>query len=199
MISFEEIRKIFIENDGIARTSDIIGKGFHNRHINTFINEGKIIRLKRGVYQWIEGGEKEEVEILFRLFPEAIICMDSALYYHGYTDRTPGCWHIAVDRDENKRKYRIDFPVVKIYFVKAQYLEIGVESGCINGTRVKVFDKERIICDVIRYSNKLDKELVNKAIQSYLKDPEKNISRLVNYAKRLRAYKKVQHWMGVWL
>ncbi|MBZ4656512.1 MAG: Transcriptional regulator, AbiEi antitoxin [Petroclostridium sp.] len=56
MIPYRGIKKIFVENNGIARTADIIAQGFHNRHIDIFIDEEKIIRIKRGVYQWIEEG-----------------------------------------------------------------------------------------------------------------------------------------------
>lgn len=199
MASNRKIKQIFTNKNGVVRTNEIVAEGFHNRDIDVLINENKIIRLKRGVYQWIAEGEPEEAEVLYQLFPEAVICMDSALYYHGYTDRTLDRWHIAVDRDSNKSKFKIGYPFIKVYFVKREYLKTGVESGDIDGISLKIFNKERTICDVIRYANKLDKELVNKAIQAYLKDPEKNISRLIDYAKKLRAYNKLQLWMGVWL
>jgi len=199
MISYQKIKKIFMQNNGVARTADIVAQGYHNRLLNVLVNENKIIRLKRGVYQWIAGGETEEAEVLCQLFPGAVICLHSALYYHGYTDRTPDCWHLAVDRDSNKSKFKICYPKIKTYFIKKEYLKIGAEEGKINGIPLKIFNKERTICDVIRYANKLDNELVNKAIKAYLKDPGRNISKLLDYAKKIRTYKKVRLWMGVWL
>lgn len=199
MVSRNKIEKFFYQKNGIAKTSDIVAKGFHNRDIDVLINENKIIRLKRGVYLWIAEEEPEGVVVLNRIFPDSVICMDSALYYHGYTDRTPDRWHIAVDRDSNKSKFKINYPRIFVYFVKKKYLEMGVESVEISGISVKIYNKERTICDVIRYTNKLDKELVNKAIQAYIRDPERNITLLVDYAKKLRAYSKLQLWMGVWL
>ena len=47
--------------------------------------------------------------------------------------------------------------------------------------------------------NRMDKEIFNKAIQSYVKDPQKNIPNLMEYAKILRVQKKVKDLIGVWL
>ena len=47
--------------------------------------------------------------------------------------------------------------------------------------------------------NKMDKEIFNKAIQSYVKDPKKNIPNLMQYAKELRVQKRVRDLIGVWL
>ena len=68
-----------------------------------------------------------------------------------------------------------------------------------NGTMIRIYDKERTICDTLRYANKLDREVFNTAIQSYVKDKEKKILKLMEYAKILRVTKKVKNYLGVWL
>jgi len=198
MISYEEIKKIFIESNGIVGTGDLIKQGITIRHLNKLIDEDKLQRIKKGVYQLVEQDVEESV-ILFNLVPEAILCMESALYYHGYTDRAPNCFHIAVDRDSNKRKYKIDYPIVKPYYVEAKYLEIGLMEGEINDIKVRVYDKERTICDVLRFVNKMDREIFNKALQNYIKDDTKNIQRLIDYSKEFKVYNKMKMWIGVWL
>ena len=47
--------------------------------------------------------------------------------------------------------------------------------------------------------NKIDRVIFNKAIQGYVKDPQKNIPNLIEYAKALRVEKRVKEWIGVWL
>jgi hypothetical protein len=46
---------------------------------------------------------------------------------------------------------------------------------------------------------KMDKEIFNKAIQSYITDRERNIPRLSEYAKKLRVMQKVKMILGVWM
>ena len=68
-----------------------------------------------------------------------------------------------------------------------------------NGTMIRIYDKERTICDTLRYANKLDREVFNIAIQRFVKDKEKRILTLMEYAKILRVTKKVKNYLGVWL
>lgn len=195
---YNKLKNIFEKNMGIAKRSDIDEIGIPYRQLTKFIKNGTIIRLKRGVYQWLEGIDKDEMEILFELIPEAILCRESALLYHGYTDRTPHYLNIALKRDSNKSKAKLSYPLVKAYYLDPQYLDVGLMEGDINGISVRVYNKERTICDVLKYSNKLDQEIINKAIQAYVKDPEKNISLLIDYGNILRVSKKIQTQLGVW-
>lgn len=45
-----------------------------------------------------------------------------------------------------------------------KYLDIGITNGNINDVSIRVYDRERCICDLIRYANKFDREMVNQAI-----------------------------------
>lgn len=65
--------------------------------------------------------------------------------------------------------------------------------------QVRIYDKDRLICDCLRYRNKMDKEIFNKAIQNYIADPGKNIPNLLAYASALRVKTPVKELIGVWL
>ena len=64
---------------------------------------------------------------------------------------------------------------------------------------LKVFDRDRLICECIKHENKMDREIYNKAIQAYIHDGKKNITNLLDYAKRRNIHKKVRERIGVWL
>ena len=68
-----------------------------------------------------------------------------------------------------------------------------------DGNPVRIYDKERTICDCMRYMGKMNREIFNKAIQGYIMDSEKNIPRLLEYAKKLRVMQKVKMIIGVWM
>jgi len=125
--------------------------------------------------------------------------MDTALFYYGYSDRTPNAWHLAVSKDSGKSRFKIDYPSVRPYFVEPYLLNLGLTSGDIDSNPVRIYDKERTICDCLRYRNKMDREIFVKAIQGYVNDTSKNIPRLMNYAKKLRATNTVKNLVGVWL
>ena len=199
MEKYEKIKEIFQCQNGIVNASDITSHGIHSNYLDKLCQKGVISKIKRGVYEWVEDGTKDDLEIIFRLFPDCVICMHSALSYYGYTDRTPDTWHLAFDRDINKKSLKINYPPIKPYFLEPHILELGIAQEVMYRRIVRIYDRERTLCDVFRYSNKIDKELMNKAIQGYLKDSSRDIRKLISYAKQLRVYKKVQQWIGVWL
>ena len=125
--------------------------------------------------------------------------MDTALRYYGYSDRTPLEWHLAVSKDSCKTRFNIDYPFVKPYYVKSTILELGLIERVMDGHKVQIYDKDRVICDCLRYRNKMDKEIFNKAIQNYIADPGKNIPNLLAYASALRVKTPVKELIGVWL
>lgn len=133
------------------------------------------------------------------MFPDEIMCMDTALYYYRYSDRMPLAWHLAVSKDKNKTRFDIDYPFTRPYFVEPSIFKMGTVDGEMDGNPIRLYDKERAICDCLRYMGKMDKEIFNKAILSYISDSEKNIPRLTEYAKKLHVMQKVQTIIGVWL
>lgn len=193
------IRRIFETNGNIMKTSELSAAKIYYKDIQDLLNEGIIDKLKQGFYYLVDDDDLSEIRIIKRLYPDAIICLHSALYYHGYSDRTPSEWHLAVNKDISKYKLKIDYPFVKIYMLEKHLLEIGLSEIEIDGNKARIFDKERTICDCLRYIGKMDKEIFNKAIQYYIRDPKKNIPNLMKYAKQLRVEKKVKDLIGVWL
>jgi predicted transcriptional regulator of viral defense system len=195
----DEIRRMFDAHDGMLRTKDLYaGKIFYN-DIQQFVADGIIEKIRYGYYQWADEDNPSEVRIIIHLFPDGILNMDTALFYHGYSDRTPLAWHIAVSKDSGKSRFRIDYPFVRPYYVEPDILNLGLTSGEIDGNPVRIYDKERTICDCLRYRNKMDREIFNKAIQGYVQDSSKNIPRIMNYAVPLRVLSAVKNLIGVWL
>ncbi len=99
----------------------------------------------------------------------------------------------------SRSRTNIDYPFVKAYRVEPVLVPLGETKGSINFVDVRIYDRDRTICDVLRNMNKMDKEIFNKAIQGYVKDPKKNIPNLMEYAKVLRMQKRVKELIGVWL
>lgn len=199
MIDYSRIIKKFKEHNGVMKTSELNNIGFNSRYILHLLNEGKIIKLKKGVYQLSDDIDTADEVIIAKLFPKAVIYLNSALLYYGYTDRIPSSWQIAVDKDIAKSQFKITYPIITPFYLEKKFMSIGVNEYCRDNVKIKIFDKERTICDVLRYEKKLDKEVFNRAIQSYIKDKEKNINKLMEYGKILRVVNKIKVYIGVWV
>lgn len=191
--------KIFLDYNFTMTTAQLNKEKLYYRDIQRMLDEGLIEKVKRGYYHWIEDYGTSEVALINSLFPDAVLCMETALFYYKYSDRNPAEWNITVDKNTSRQRTKIDYPFVKAYRVEPALLSLGETNGIIEFTNVRIYDRDRTICDVLRNMSKMDKEIFNKAIQSYVKDTQKNIPNLMEYAKALRVQKKVNDLIGVWL
>ena len=195
----KEIRQIFDEHGGMLRTRELYARKVFYHDVQQLVRDGLIEKIRYGYYQWVDEDNPSEARLINQLFPDGILNMDTALFYYGYSDRTPNAWHLAVSKDSGKSRFKIDYPFVRPYFVEPALLSLGLTSGDIDGNPVRIYDKERTICDCLRYRNKMDREIFVKAIQRYVNDTSKNIPRMMHYAKKLRAANTVKNLVGVWL
>ena len=195
----DEYKKIFERYGGMMRTKDLQKEKIQYRTLQRLIDQEVVEKVRYGYYQWINPEDFSEVGTVIRLFPDAVFCMETALRYYEYSDRTPAEWHLAVSKDSGKSRFKIDYPFVKPHYMEPSWLEVGLTSGTMDGHKIRIYDKDRVICDCLRYRNKMDKEIFNKAVQRYIADPEKSIPHLLEYAEVLRVKKIVKELIGVWL
>ena len=199
MCEINTAKTIFDLYGGIMKTSELTKEKIYYADVANLIRAGVVEKIRRGYYQWVDNDNFSEAVTISKLFPDGILCMDTALRHYGYSDRTPAQWHIAVSKFSNRTRFKIDYPFVKPYFVAPDVLEIGLCEQEIDGNKVRMYDKERVICDCLRYRNKMDKEIFNKAIQGYVSDTSKSIPKLMEYSVPLRCQKLVKDLIGVWL
>ncbi len=193
------IRRIFKEHNNVMTTAELSNNKIFYADIQNLLRDGKIEKVRRGYYHYIEDFSGSEVSIINRLFPDAVLCMETALFYYGYSDRNPAEWNIAIDKNTSRYRTKIDYPFIKDYRLDSAIIKLGESQGTIDGEHVRIYDRERTICDVLHNMSKMDKEIFNKAITSYVNDSKKNIPNLLEYAKVLRVSKKVRDLIGVWL
>ena len=189
-----------LSKQDLIRTSELNGLSVYSKEISELVKGGYIERVKQGYYRIVEHSEDHsEAKLISQLYPDGIICMVSALFYYGYTDRTPINWDIAIDRNTSKARFNIDYPYVKPYYIDKAHLEYGVMQGQYEDCVLKIFDRDRLICECIKHENKMDREIYNKAIINYINDSHKNVTNLLEYAKKRNIHKKVRERIGVWL
>lgn len=199
MNKLDAIKNAVKNNGGIVKTSQLNEIGIENYEIARMCDNGELERVKHGYYQLANRTEISEEKMIATFLTDGIVCMESALFYYGYSDKTPLVWTIAVSRNISKSKVKIENFPCKIYFVQDDKLEIGKTEGIFNGVELAVYDRERTICDCFKYKSKMDNEVFNKAINAYVADDKKNLRNLSKYAKEMKVYKKVTELMEVML
>ena len=192
-------RNVIESKGGIAKSADFVAAGIRAVDVVSLCNAGYLDRVRHGYYQIAEQSEAMEEQMLAALIPQGIVCVESALFYYGYSDFTPRKWSVAVPRTISRTKLDVDTLPLQTYFVQQDLYELGKTTGDFHGVTLPVYDRERTICDCFKYRSRLDTELFSKALNAYVNDPQKNLSNLSIYAKKLRVYKKVVELMEVLL
>lgn len=194
------INEVFHTVGEIAKKSDFISAGLKDQDVYTLFNQGYIERVRKGYYKLSAGDEPKEELLLSKLMTQGIVCMESALFYYGYSDFAPREWTIAVPRAFSRTVKTLQEEVpVKAYYVQNDMYHLGEATGSFNGVTLPVYDRERTICDCFKYRTKLDNEIFNMAVNTYVSDSNRNLANLSKYAKEMGIYKRMMNVMEVLL
>lgn len=192
------IQKEMEANGGLLKTAQLYQLHVDYRKIQSFVEEGILERVKNGYYGMGFSGLPEE-DMVAELFADGVLCLESALYYQGYIAMPPAYWHIAVDKNTSKSRFKMKYPLVQPYYAEPEVLELGVETVSVGKKEMKVYNKERMICDCLKFEEKLDRNVLQQALLMYIRESGKDIQRLMEYARVRKVTQKVQNRIGVWL
>lgn len=199
MTKKELAKQTMLASYGIVKTADLISAGLSKSDISVLHGTGYLERVRHGFYRLMENTSISEELLLKIVVPEGIVCVESALFYFGYSDFSPRIWSIAVPRTISRTKLKVDALPLKAYYIPKEHYEMGKSTGDFNGVELDVYDRERTLCDCFKYRSRLDNETFNKAVHAYVADESKNLSNLSVYAKELGVYRKVSELMEVLL
>ena len=195
---FNKIEKIFKKNKGYARTKDIVNAGIHKYYLYELVEEDKISKIKRGLYRWndYEINSLNELVEVNKIVQKGVICLLSALSYYEITTYNPWEYYIAIHRDEFKPKLP-DYPPINIFYFADKQYNTGIKEISIEGNTVRIYNLEKTICDCIRFRNKIGNDVVKEAIYEYLRKKDKDIDKLLDYARITGAYSIVKKYLDV--
>lgn len=157
---------------------ELIEKGLNKYQIEKKVNNKELFKISKGIYSDEE--YPSDLSIIVKKYPMAIMTLNSAFYYYELTDKIPEHYYIATDR----KFYAITENCVKQIFMDKKFLEIGLTKCKIEDTEINIYDKERMLIELIRYKTKLPYELYKDVINNYRKiKNELNFIKVYNYAK----------------
>lgn len=185
-------------NGGIMKTSQLYELSMDYRKIQQFVQEGILERVKNGYYS-LGFTRKTEESMVSGLFPDGVLCLETALFYQGYLETRPACWQIAVDKNTSKSRFKMNYPPVQPYYIEPDVLMMGAEEFSLGDGKMFIYNKERLICDCLKFEEKLEREVLQQSLRKYIDEPAKDAQKLMEYAKFRKVTQKVQNRIGVWL
>ncbi len=182
-----KIEKIFYEHLGYATCTQLTNSGIDSRTVKKMIMENYIIRIKRGLYRWstYPSESQEDMVLTARMIPTSVICLYSALVHYDMSTYNPPEITVAVERHFQKPKLP-DYPPVKLFYYSPMQYSLGITEIDVDGNKIKIYDIEKTICDCIRYRNKIGMDIIKEVLKEYVRRKDKNLQKLMEYAKSLR-------------
>ena len=148
--------------------------------IRLMLASGELKRIHRGFYS--NEVSESYLEVIGLMYPYAVFTLGSAFFYHGLTDTIPKKYYLMTDKDAP----RIKDENIKQIFDNNKSLSLGVEEKFYNTVNIKIFNKERMLIELIRNKNKLPFDYYKEVIGSYRNIIHKlDIQTLQEYAQKL--------------
>jgi len=189
--------EIFQRNKGYARTGDILDAGFHNHYLAVLVEEGKVVKIKRGLYRLTSVSVDDELEEVSRIIPGGVVCLFSAWNYYQLSDFVPPEYHIAIEK--SRKVVLPDYPPIKVYYWSEKYWRIGITKVTIGDAEIPIYEKEKSVCDAIKFRNKIGKDVEKEVLKNYLKERDRNIDKLLHFARLLRVEGQMKNYLSILL
>ena len=184
-------------NGGLVTTAQVVDAGIPRARISDMVKAGKLERVQRGVYCLADAWEDELLATQLR-FPKGVFSDGTALYLHGYTDRTPFRLTMTFPRSYRATKAREEG--IEVRTCADDVLGLGLTAVKTSyGNEVRAYDLERTLCDIVRGRRVVDAQLVNPAMKQYVRSGTRDIQKLLDYARALGVERKMRNYLEVLL
>ncbi|NEK20384.1 type IV toxin-antitoxin system AbiEi family antitoxin domain-containing protein [Rhizobium leguminosarum] len=183
-VTQRQIARTVLTERGIARLVELRNAGVTAATMSRMQRDGEVLRLARGLYQLpdAELDVNHSMAEVAKRAPKAVICLVSALAFHGLTDQLPRQIWLAIGRKDWAPKP--DGPAMRIVRFTESLLNESVETHVIEGVPVKVFGIAKTIADCFRYRNKIGLSIAIEGLQEALRQRRTSPGEIANQAER---------------
>ena len=192
----QKIINIVNKNNGFVTRKDINRSGIPSIYLSRFVAKHHFKQIVRGFYaneEWIV-----DPYVVFQYtYPQFVYSFTSAIFLHGLGDILPNYLEVTGPLNYRPMPNPRNDVITHTDTVEETYNLGIVDVVTVFGNKVRVYDKEKTICDLIKNKEKVEFEIYVKALNNYAKSKDKNINKLVEYARIMKIESKVLNQMEV--
>jgi hypothetical protein len=186
----QKIEKLFKAMGPVLPASALRSVGFCGRDMGLLVREGRLQKLRRGYYA-LNRTALDDYAVVASLIPEGIITLFSAAAYHEMTTVIPLSVEIALPASMRTPALPA-YPPVTVY--KSIYYDIGAETVRQKDYALKVYDRERTLCEFFRMRLRIGKDAALEVLKQYMSG-RKNLQKLYGYADALKIKKVMEPYV----
>lgn len=180
------LQTLLRRHGGQLRVSEALARGFSRYQFYQLRDEGLIEPVSRGLYRMTDLPPIDNPDLVAAAtrFPNAVLCLISALDWHGITTQIPRQVHLAVERDA--RLPVLDYPPVAGYRFSGQAFSAGIDRVDVDGIILNVYDPEKTLADCFKFRNRIGMDVVLEALELYRTRKTFLPGKLMEYARICR-------------
>jgi predicted transcriptional regulator of viral defense system len=184
-IRIQKLEGLFKADGPILKSANLRSAKFCSKDIAEMIKAGNLSQVRRGYYVWEPLTETlNDIEVLAALIPEGIISFFSAAQYHDLTTVIPQSIEITLPVSMRTPALPGNLHVTVHKFANHIY-PVGIETVKTDNYTLKVYDRERTVCDFIRNRLKIGKDVALEVLKTYMSG-KKNLQKIYEYAELLQ-------------
>mgnify|MGYP006294444277 CR=1 FL=1 len=190
------IEQLLKKGNGVIKASDARMAGINNKELQRMTESGELERISHGLYIDAEHMEDEFFITQYRC-RKGIYSYETALFLNNLSDRVPLRLMMTIPNGYNTRLLK-DKKNYQFFYCKPEAHEVGVKNiKSPFGHNIRVYNKERTICDCVKKKEKLDSNLVLEAVKLYMSEKDNDYALLIQYAKMLNIKDTVRQYLEV--
>ncbi len=186
---------VFKRHRGILRTSKALALGIHPRTLYRLRDSGRLVEVSRGVYRLASLPEPDQPDLMVvaSRVPQAVICLISALSFHGITTQVPREVYIALPRGTTTPRLR--HPPIRVFRLTGRAYKEGIETHVLGGLRVRIYNPEKTVADCFRFRNKIGLDVALEALRLSRERKGATPRSLLHYARMDRVEKVMRPYL----
>jgi predicted transcriptional regulator of viral defense system len=171
---------------------ELAAAGIHSQALTRLVHDGLIARVARGVYRLADQPVTEHhgLAIAATAVPQGVVCLLSALQFHGIGTQLPSEVWMAIDRRAWRPK--LAHPPLRIVRYSGPALTEGVEKHTIEGRTVQVYNVAKTVADCFKYRNKIGLDVALEALRDAWRRRRFTADELEHYAAICRVQRVIQ-------
>ncbi len=184
-----------LDQHGIMRLSELTARGVDAPTLARLVGEGLVARPCRGLYEL--AGAPFELSHSFaevaKRVPKGVICLISALQYHGLSLQNSGTVWLAIGLKH--RKPAIIYPPVRIVRFGDRALSLGIETCVIDKVPVRITAPARSVVDCFRYRTTVGLDVALEALRMGIRSGKAKPDQIAAQARALRIWSVIRPYL----
>jgi len=173
---------------GTIRIKDLLARGIHPEFARRLVSKEILNRSGRGLYTLAnsEITEYHDFALVGKRLPKGVVCLTSAIRFHGIGTQLPRKIWLALDR--GSAQPRLSYPPISVVRLSGRSFSEGIDEHTIEGVVVRIYNPAKTVADCFKFRNRIGLEAAIEAVRECLNERKATSDEIYYYAKICRVW-----------